>query len=178
MEGKPSGSGSRRFGYDPTGMIVVEEEAAQLREAVPGLLAGETNLTRIAREWMNAGVVTPTGGRWAKTVLRRLLLRPRIAGLREHEGETYPAVWEGIITAEEHTRLRALYSAPGRAVARRYMLAGIAHCGLCGTRLNARPNADDRRCYVCASDVGGCGGIRILVASLEEFVAGKVNKLA
>lgn len=103
-------------------------------------------------------------------------LLPRIAGLPEHNGATYPATWPAIIPEEQHLQLRARFSATGKAYGRRYLLAGLARCGLCTAPLIARPKADGRRCYVCASDTGGCGKIRQLAAPLEELVARETNR--
>jgi hypothetical protein len=59
---------------------------------------------------------------------------------------------------------------------RSYLLRGVARCGLCGKGLVARPRADRRRCYVCASGPGfnGCGGIRILADELEQDVSARL----
>jgi site-specific DNA recombinase len=172
--GLPTGGGTRAYGFEPDGVKHRAAEARLIRDAIRSLLNGGT-LTGIARNWNDRGILTPTGKRWSKTSLRRIVLSPRIAGLRQHRDETFPAAWKPIITEDEHLRLRARYGSPGRPAGRRYVLAGVAFCGLCGTRLIARPKADGRRCYVCASDQGGCGKIRQLAAPLEEFVAGRVD---
>ena len=174
-EGQPSGGGTRAFGYTQDGLRLNRREANAIRKAARDLLAG-SNLARSIRAWNGKGITTPTGGRWTKSSFRRMILSARIAGLREHGGSTYSATWPEIITQDEHTRLRALYSAPGRAIARRYVLAGLARCGLCGAKLVARPKADGRRCYVCATDHGGCGKIRTLAAPVEELVAREVDR--
>jgi site-specific DNA recombinase len=171
--GKPVGGGSRPFGFASDRIAHVPEEADRIREATRSLLDGG-NLTRIAREWNDTGVLTTRGREWTKTSVRRMLLSPRIAGLRQHGDETFPAVWEPIISQEEHVRLRARFGLPGRAFGRRYLLTGgLARCGVCGGPLIARPKADGRRCYVCAAR--GCGKIRVLAVPVEEYVAGRVD---
>jgi site-specific DNA recombinase len=174
-KGLPSGGGTRAFGFEPDGVALVPDEADLIRDAVGALLDG-SNLTRVVREWNEAGVTTPTGGRWSKTSFRRMILSARIAGVREHRDEVYPARWPPIIPYDDHTRLRALYSAPGQQSARRYVLTGIAVCGLCGSKLVARPKGDGRRCYTCASNEGGCGKIRTLAAPVEALVAREVDR--
>jgi hypothetical protein len=152
-------------------------EARLIRHAARQLIAGKTNMTRIAREWTAAGVPTTVGGkRWSKTSVRRILLSPRIAGLREHGEEVYPAAWKPIISQDAHLRLRTMFSATGPPSARRYVLAGLAECGLCQANLVARPKADGRRCYVCALDHGGCGKIRTLASPVEQLVARLVDE--
>lgn len=178
--GEPVGGGSRPFGYKAGGLQLEPAEARLVRAAVRRMLVGRATFTGIARDWNSAGVATPPGRRWSKGTVRRMLLSPRIAGLREHGGQTYPARWRPLITEEQHLRLRALFPDGTREPAgRRYLLTGgLAVCGHCGVRLVARPKADGRRCYVCATDQGGCGKIRALAAELEEHVASEVSRRA
>ena len=60
----------------------------------------------------------------------------RISGQREHKGEIVAkAEWEAIITPGETQRLRAKLGDPDRRTnrsARRYLLARLLRCGLCG----------------------------------------------
>jgi site-specific DNA recombinase len=175
--GLPVGGGGRPFGFHPGGINHHPAETRLIRQAVRGLIAGTTNFTRIAREWSEAGVRTTVGGkRWSKSSVRRIVLSPRIAGLREHGEDVYPAAWKGIISEDDHLRLRTMFSEKGQPAARRYVLAGIAICGLCGGPLHARPKVDGRRCYVCAIDHGGCGKIRTLAAPVEQLVARMVDE--
>src|SRR5690606_282167 len=83
------------------------EEAAVIRECARRLLAGESLRTVV--DWLNdSGVPTSTGRRWSKQALRWMMRSGRIAGLRERGGQVVgPAVWPGILTAEEHRQLRA-----------------------------------------------------------------------
>jgi len=53
-------------------------------------------------------------------------------------------------------------------------LSGIATCGLCGHTLVSRPKGDGQPCYVCASDQGGCGKIRVLANDFEEDVLNRL----
>jgi site-specific DNA recombinase len=165
--GKPVGGGSRPFGFERDGITHVPAETDQIRQAARDLL-DDGNLTRVSRAWNDSGILTTTGKEWTKTTVRRMLLSPRIAGLRQLGAETFPAMWEPIITEQDHLRLRARYGSPGKAVGRRYLLTGgIARCGVCTGPLIARPKADGRRCYVC--DSRGCGKIRVLAAPVEEL---------
>src|SRR5207247_939655 len=88
------------------------------------------------------------------------------------------AIWPGIITREDHEALVAVLTAPerdrrgGEPSRRKYLLTGgVARCGLCGAELVARPNGAGKRCYVCTPDHGGCGKIRQLAETFEEFIA-------
>jgi hypothetical protein len=174
--GRPVGGGSRPFGFEDDRMTLQPEEAAHIREAARRLLAGDS-LWAICRDWNAAGILTTTGKPWRTHSLRRLLLSARIVGLREHAGATYPAVWPAIIDARSHERIRRILTSPARrnhtGPGRRYLLTGLAYCGLCGAKLVARPRGDHRRCYVCAPgpNFSGCGKIRILAEPFERDVA-------
>lgn len=172
-DGKPAGGGTRPFGFDADGVAQRPHEVALIAEAARALLDSGT-LSAVAAVWNRRGVLTPAGNPWSKSSVRRLMLSPRIAGLREHGEERYPAVWEPIISEDDHLRLRARWSSTREPSGRRYLLTGgVARCGVCGGKLIARPKADGRRCYVCANR--GCGKIRVLAVPVEEFVASHVN---
>ena len=120
--GKRTGGGSRPFGYKIIHhdlgegskrrcRIIGEElepaEADAVREAVSRVLRGES-LRSIAFDFNKRGI-KPAGGKkngeskidkWQGSTLRRVLISPRIAGLREHNGEVVgKAVWPAIIDA-------------------------------------------------------------------------------
>lgn len=71
---------------------------------------------------------------------------------------------------------------PMRGRTRTYLLTGgLAVCGRCGTPLEARPSETGRRSYVCSSARGsnnlekpGCGRIRVVADSLEDYVAERI----
>lgn len=180
--GRNGGGGTRPYGYADDRVTVVEDEAALIREACERVLRGDA-VGRICRDWTARGLTTVTGTTWKTTVLRRVLVAPRTAGLRELNGDVVGAAqWEAILTRAEHEQVRAVLLDPGRRKGgrpRAYLLTGgLAVCGLCGGRLSARPKADGRRCYVCARspEVGleGCGKIRVLAERLEDDVRDRV----
>jgi DNA invertase Pin-like site-specific DNA recombinase len=79
-------SGGRRpFGYEPDGVTVRESEAKVIAEVTDAILVGSSLRAQVAR--LNAaGATTSTGKSWTATELRRVLIRPRNAGLRQHRG--------------------------------------------------------------------------------------------
>lgn len=175
--GKHTGGGTRAFGFERDGITVHRDEAKLIREAARRVLKGDT-LYGICQDWTSRGVLTPAGGTWRTGTLKRFLTSARIAGLREHHGDgPVKATWKAIIDKPTHERVREVLNrrnGTGKA-GRRYLLTGIAHCGLCGERLVARPRADKRRAYVCASgpNFKGCGKIRSLAEPLEDLVFGE-----
>jgi site-specific DNA recombinase len=178
--GRVSGGGTRPFGFEDDRITHRPSEVAEIRALVRKTLDG-TSLRRLAVDLNERGITTTTGGAWSPMVVRRLLMSARIAGIREHDGKVYPAVWKPIISTDDLRRVRAVFTAPARNSARpgaaRYLLTGgLARCGLCGEKLVARPKHDGRRCYVCATGPGftGCGKIRSLAEPVDDLVTDAV----
>lgn len=174
--GKTNGGGWRPFGYEPDRLTIRPDEAAIIRELAERVLSGDS-IRGLLADLNRRGIATTTGKPWGTSTMRRLLMSPRIAGLREHRGEiAAPAVWPAIIDRATSEALRRLLSDPARRLNRNprsYLLTGgLAFCALCDRKLVARPRADKRRCYVCASGpgFGGCGKIRVVADPLERYV--------
>jgi len=191
QSGRPNG-GRRPYGYegaihDAEGNIVnrdraykaiVPAEAERIKEAAERVLAGKS-CRSVAKEWNDQQVPTPHGGElWSPGNLKRILVSPRIAGLREHKGKTYPAAWEAIITAEQHELLVTLLTDPARrtkpkAAGRKYLLSGLLTCGKCGRLLFAKNVAGGQVVYACrimGGTCGGCGGVQRRIGLVDEFV--------
>jgi len=133
---------------------VVPAEAARIREAAERVLAGES-ARLIAKDWNEREVPTPHGGElWNQGNLKRILISPRIAGLREHKGQTYPAAWAAIIPPEQHELLVTLLTDRSRrtmpkAAGRKHLLSGPLTCGKCGRLLFAKTKGEGRVVYAC-----------------------------
>ena len=178
LEGRVGGGGTRPFGYEADRVTIRESEAECVREATARILAGET-VGRVAIDWNERGVKTVTGKPWSTTVLKRMLIGPRIAGLREHRGEVVAeAVWSGIIDRPTWERVHTLLTDPKRRTnkggpARKYLLSSFLECGICGLAVFARPKSDGTRRYVCAKTPkvrDACGKIAIVAEPLEKLV--------
>jgi hypothetical protein len=158
-QGKPSGGGRRWFGYtrvfaNPEEtvkrkcVILREElnpvEAEALRDAAERILRGET-VGSVIREWTQRGIRQSGDGRWEETSLVNTLRSPRLAGLREWQGKTYPATWPAILDLDTHERLVKLFADPSRRAhvvgRKRHLLSGVARCGKCGNRFTSRATA-------------------------------------
>jgi len=123
--------------------------------------------------------VTPAGNVWNTTSLRRALLAPRTAGLREHHDQVLgPAVWPAIIDEMTRKRLLELFARDDRkrqGRPRTYLLSGIATCGRegCGKPLVGNSAGAKRPKYACRKNVGnhfGCGRTWIDAPELDRFV--------
>ena len=171
--GKWSGGGSRPFGYEPGGQELRHSEAVVVRECAKRFLAGEP-IRSICNDLNARDVPAAGGGKWTPQSLRRMLASGRIAGLREHHGEIVAsAEWPAIITPAQSETIRAILADPARRKnrsARRYLLAGLVRCGLCGSAMVARPKAGGQRRYACVKDNGGCGRITVNAEPLEQLL--------
>ncbi|MCU1372255.1 MAG: Resolvase domain protein [Ilumatobacteraceae bacterium] len=172
-DGKPKG-GQRGFGYDADWNII-PAEAEALQYAARQVLDGRS-LMGICEQFNEQGITTTQGARWINRVLRRTLLQARIAGLREHKGKTYPAVWEPILDRDTWERVVAVLQNPARVtnggvVARRWPYSGFVKCGRCGSRLvvgkiNGQPGMSCRKGTSSAS----CGALTIKLEPLAELI--------
>jgi site-specific DNA recombinase len=173
--GKVGSGGIRPFGYTRDRMNVVTDEAVVIREAANRVLAGES-LGGIAADLTARGVATVRGGPWSRTSLRDLMLRPRIAGLRQYQGTVIgPAAWPAILDRDTYEGVRAVLTnprrrPPGLTNARKHLLSGIATCGICGSPLKIHHGGPSAPlAYSCQQR--GCGKVRRSLHHLDEFVA-------
>jgi site-specific DNA recombinase len=172
--GKVSNGGIRPYGYTNDRLRVVAEEADIIREAAKRVLAGES-LGGIAADLTARRVATVRGGPWSRTSLRELLLRPRIAGLRQYQGSVIgPAAWPAILDRNTYEGIRAALThperrPPGLTNARKHLLSGIATCGVCGGPLSIHHGGPSAPlAYSCQQQ--GCGKVRRSLHHLDEFV--------
>jgi hypothetical protein len=148
--------GRRPFGYEPDGVTVREFEAVALRGAVASLLAGQS-LRSIAKEMADRGVMTASKSpsRIDEQALRRILLRPRNAGLVELRGEILgiKAEWAPILTEDTWRAAVSLLADPSRKTTtgngRRWLGSGLYVCGLCGSTMRTTMSGDKVRVYRC-----------------------------
>lgn len=160
--------GRRPFGFAANGVDVIAIEAAAVRSAVAAVLAGQS-LRGIAKEWNSRGLVTSTGAPWSGSSVRRVLLRPRNAGLMEHQGEIVGAAeWPAVVPEEEWRAVVAVIKQPSRTTTtgpgRKWMGSGLYRCGVCdatliGTRVNKRQS------YRCRA-----GHVTRTLADLDGYV--------
>jgi Site-specific recombinases, DNA invertase Pin homologs len=174
--GKPTGGGSRPFGYRADRRTVEPTEAAAVREASRRIRAGDS-LRALATDWNARKIATVSGKPWSVQVLCRMLLGARLSGQRSYHDEIVAqGDWEAILTPAETTQLRAILTNPvrlTRRTVRRYLLSGgLLRCALCDAVLVARPRSDGTRRYICPKGPGlaGCGRIAVLSEPVEELV--------
>ncbi|MEU8134614.1 recombinase family protein [Streptodolium elevatio] len=155
--------GRRAFGYPGTmrgddGKRVpvpdeqVEREAAAVKWAFGAALGGAT-LSGIATSLNEMGLPTTMGGPWKHNAVRVMLLNERYAALREYKGELFPGKWSALVPEETWRAVCALLTDEERRSnhtnARRWLLTGIALCGVCGDLVISTYRDNKRRVYRC-----------------------------
>jgi site-specific DNA recombinase len=173
--------GTRPYSYEADGVTIRESEAFRIREAADKVIAGST-LYSIVRDWNDEGVGTVKGKRWSVTALKQVLLSPRIAGLRVHQGEVIgDAVWDGIIDRRVWDHVGSILRAPSSRrlprASHAYPLRGVLRCSECGGWLHA-VFAQGVRNYACRKDAHGCGRVSINADKTEAVIFPVVLKLA
>ncbi|GAP53529.1 putative DNA recombinase [Arthrobacter sp. Hiyo6] len=147
QQGKLSGGGHTPYGYNPDGLTINQDHAAVVREAADRTLTGES-LTSICRDLDHRGILTPSGGnRWNRGVLKRLMIHPRMGGLREYkgaillgdDGRPVEAAWEPMFDMPTWESLVAVLTDKSRdlnagRIDRKYLLSGFLRCH-CGTKM-------------------------------------------
>lgn len=172
--------GRRPFGFEDDGVTIRPKEATVIQQATHDVLAGRS-LLAVARELNERGVVTSTGGQWNHQKLKRVLLRPRNAGMiSTGNSEDYnvtivgKASWEPIVDLEEYEALnRMLTDASRRRKAGwshlKWFGSGIYVCGRCGGRMRSSSIHTAKRkmsTYRCAD----FSHVVIMASKTDDFV--------
>jgi site-specific DNA recombinase len=137
------------WGYvriDPGVWRIDPVEGPRVREAMARVLAGETRYSVL--EWLRRTGYAPA----RLSGLKRTLTNPVYAGLRVHQGNVVgKGSWEPIISEGDHDRLVDLnppdFDRTGPEA--RYLLSGIARCGVCERALRAKNRPRRRPTYEC-----------------------------
>ena len=170
-DGKPSGGGHRPFGFMADRVTPDPAEAPIVRDGVDMIVSGRS-LHAVTRAWNVRGARTVAGKFWTPPKVRRVLLSPRVAGLREHKGEVVgPAVWPALVERDRWEQCRAILTNPARQTSgpRTLWLSGFLVCGRCGTKLAASKHNG----YSCR----GCNGISVKREPVEDLIGGLVCAL-
>ena len=145
--------GRRPFGYEPDGVTVRQVEAQALQRAAVHILTGGS-LNAACADLNKRKIRTSTDKEWKPTELRRVLLRPRNAGLSQHRvcgqeqerGQHHhtdacveivgKAQWPPILDEDVWRGVVAVLKNPARrtntTTAHRWLMSGRARCGWTG----------------------------------------------
>jgi site-specific DNA recombinase len=192
MQGQPHAS-PRPFGYtrevvrSDAGKVlswslkVEPTEAKAVRAAYRRLLAG-ASLRSIAAEWNEAGHLTSKGKPWAAYSVRDRLKSPLYAGLVFYDGQQVTTGnWKPVVKEETWRAAVALLEQPERRTtpgsARRYMLSGLALCGVdgCGALMSTGRTQHGKRTYQCSKTRHLSRDAEPIDALIEQLVVGRLG---
>ncbi len=183
---------NRPYGYlrekGQTEVTVVESEAAIVREGYRRYIEGDSYYA-IANDWNERGVPT-FGGPWSMARVQQLLRNEHYAGIVSYKGQPINVApqWEPLIDAR--TWSDYIETREGRARAgswstkTKHLLSGLLRCGVCGSRMLARPEthrrgadraAHMRLTYTCTT--GWCVSIltRDIEPAVNEFIVAHLS---
>ncbi len=158
--------------------VIHPEQAQIVQEMAQAVLAGDS-LRALAAELNRRGEVTVTGKPWNANALKLVLLRPRNIGMRVHQGQVVGrGTWEPILDEQTHQRLVAMLTDPSRRTSTgttvKYLLSGLAKCGVCGSGMRVLIAGKDGRksdSYTCFAGYH----VRRSREGLEALVTGLVT---
>lgn len=182
MSGK-WGGGRRPYGYEADGVTICEAEAKVIREATDNILLGGSLRGEVKR-LTAAGAVTSTGRPWTATELRKVLVRPRNAGLREHKGQVIgKAEWAGVVPEERWRAICSVLNDPARRTSfsrtRKWVLSNIATCGVCDAPLRVVLMATTQKSvpsYTCSAGKHVVRNAAELEALVDAFVIERLTR--
>jgi site-specific DNA recombinase len=193
LNGRPHPGGHRVFGYEGAkrnadgiivnkgklNTVVIEREAALIREAAQRILTGD-GLKTVADDWNRRGLPTVTGTRWSDVVIRQVLTRPHVAGYRNHPRVgMVRGAWEPIIDKPTFDKLqRALRPKQQRVSGYRYLLTGLLYCWKCDGALTGKfaKGAHRYKCEASRDGLRRCYAVSRLAQPLEGYVVEEVLK--
>lgn len=153
-------TGPRCFGYTKMGNEVIAHEAKEVVQSFNDLLAGAT-LSGIATALNERKVLNRNGKPFTHNTVRWMLLNERYAGLRQYQGALYPADQPVIVPEEIWRKAVSILTDKARATspgpARKWLLSGLALCGVCGAKVTSAQRGtkgeSSERTYKCSGPV-------------------------
>jgi site-specific DNA recombinase len=155
--------GLRPFAWEIDRITVRESEAVHIRNAYKDVLEKGSSMWRIAQNWNAAQIQTDGMNRerkskadgvrrkpssvWTSTTVRQILVRPRNAGILQHNGEEMPtSKIAPIVSRDDFEALKiAIKGTPmPRGPKPQYLLGGLLEC-ICGQRMHASKSASGRK---------------------------------
>lgn len=193
--------GPRPFGFEADGVTVRESEARLFTPAGEALLAG-VSLSAICRQWTADGVRTvprryrredgsrgePESREWQPPELRKLMLRPRNAGLIEHRGaEVGKAAWPAIMEESLWRAVCSVLTDPSRRTtttnARKWLGSGLYLCGTANCAETVRCSTSGKGsghvhvpAYRCRSGKHVVRAAESLDAFVGDLVIGRLSR--
>lgn len=170
-------------------IIKVEDEAVVMRQIYDWVLLGWGNW-KIIQHLKEMGVRTKTGqDYWDNTTLTRNLRTPCHAGLIKVEGQLKQAGHfdQRIVEPAEYYQVQELLDRKKKIGSRtrsckNHLLADIAKCGHCGSRLYLITSKEGKKYYRCfkrkPTDPSSCPGFMVNACKVEQALYAHITSLA
>lgn len=176
----------RPFGFrrDGSSVVQVPGEAETVRDLMFRYYERGESRHSLMKWLNNHGVTTPRGREWTIPTLRDLLTNARYAGITTYNGVELgaPAKWDAIIELEDWRRWQTAAAKRKRKstfTAARYLLTGIARCGVCGgviyAKERSRPSQAGRYQYVCHTNLCVARQLDKVDELVEALVVGRLS---
>jgi len=166
-------------------LIVVDDEAEQLRRWADDILERDISLAAIARELREQRIPTASGtAKWQAATVRSALLKPTIAGLAVLNGSLKAAPWPAILDPSKWEKLKAKLEDPNRRSSPgnepKWLLSGIAKCGICNDGTTVKATGCDAHGsgpgYVCSKRSHLRRSTRYADQRIEQTIVGYLDE--
>jgi site-specific DNA recombinase len=182
--GKPKHSRYRTFGYDAE-FKAIPAEAAVIRDAFERVVRGES-VSSIAMMWRANDVSMGNGKDVHYSTVKNVVRRHLYAALSTYKGEVVgrsiaePIVSEALFYAAQDVLDKKRNPRSGKN-ARRYLLAGLIQCGVCGhvlygSHTYTNKSGNSRHSYICKPHMQGCGKVSVMGHHVDELVLTMVKR--
>lgn len=183
--------GPRPFGWEDDRLTLRPKETRALKTMAEKILNGDSITT--VMDWLrDEGFVGRTGKPFVRSSVKRILLNPRNAGIRQfrgeplknEEGDYVKGPWQAPWTVDTWRAVKAKIEGEGQPNRTkvgpghntvRSILSGVLRCGECGTRMVAANSSRKYPKYRCSRDAGGCGNITISRKHSEDAIRALVS---
>jgi hypothetical protein len=179
--GKPMG-GPRMFGFEIDGETIRWSEAVEIANGIALVLKGGSVGSQVT-SLNERGITTARGNQWRVTDWTRVLMRPRIAGIRTYHGEEIGRVeGESIVSEADYRAALAILKDPSRRTTPgptpKWLGSLIYTCDPCGNGLTCTGQTKRVNLVYRCRGKGGGHAVRDAV-SLDVFVTARVlNRLS
>ena len=138
------------------------------------LLEKGHSLAAIEERFLAAGYLNRSGRPYSREHLRIMALRYAYAGLREHRGDVYEGMWDGIVPVTRFWNVRRILTAPSRKTSRggraAHELTVALWCGPCRRLCQVSLTQGQRRRSPVYRCEGGC--VSIQKQAVDDYIIG------
>jgi site-specific DNA recombinase len=144
-------AGVRPFGFYADRVTHRPLEADCVRWATDRILNGGS-LRSIFMEWNRKGILTSRGNPWSQNSVKKMLLRPRNAGLIDVQGEiqSVKGNWLPLVSLEDWQHCTEILTDKNRAKPhkqQKWLCSGLVNCAVCGSSMCSGSASDRKKTF-------------------------------